>query len=97
MKPLNFKIDRWQPRREKRWERDHHGSRIAHLFTQQGIVEVYSFPGDQTQKAFTSFQLWVYPNIYQTTLKRCYHDRWLRRLARDFAHQCYLWSKQQGI
>jgi hypothetical protein len=92
-----MKIDRWKPRTPKRWERDQHGSRIATLRLEQGVVEVYSFPGDEKQKAFTALEMFIWPHAYQISLKRHYHDRWIPRLARDFAWRCYRWSKQISI
>jgi hypothetical protein len=85
---MSGKIERYVPRYEPLWKMDGHGARHAHLFTEEGLVEVYSFPGDDRTEPFTSLNMYLHPHIYSQRFGRSYHDRWLMRLAKDFAWEC---------
>lgn len=89
-------IKRYAPLSEKKWSIDQHGSRVAKLYTCYGLIEVYSFPGDDKQGAFTSLETYAYPHVYHATLPRHYHDRWLMRLAMDFGCRVYNAAKREA-
>ncbi len=100
MTPATDEITRWVPRGERLWKADPaDGSTTARIYTYYGVVELFTFPGGCPgnsqifHKAFTSMSLWIYPHEYSKRIHRHYHDRWLRRIANDFAHECYLLSE----
>lgn len=78
----------YHPRHEKLWTDNGDGSFSAHVYTDHGVVEVFTFIGDARHRAFTNLHLYLAPNVYHATLPRHYHHRWLRRLAYQFAAQC---------
>jgi hypothetical protein len=74
------------PAKLLKWEKDRHGSRIAEIATiNGGVVKVFSFPGNEKIEAFTSLETYLEGDCYHATLPRHYHDRWIGRLAEDFA------------
>lgn len=84
-----FEIRCYYPHREKGWKDNGDGSFTTHVYTDHGVVEVFTYVGDVRQSAFTNLHLYLAPQIYHATLPRHYHQRWLRRLAYHFAEQCY--------
>lgn len=96
---LNLKPTRLWPHLHKEWKRTAEGARSAKLYTDNGLVEIFAFPGGQIggkpHRAFTSLEMYLHPYVYQVTLPRCYHDRWLMRLAADFAFTCKQMAEKQ--
>lgn len=89
MPEINFgKINRWEPRQERLWKPRADGSFECVIECEEGVVELFTFPGSQTQRAFTNLKMWIHPHRYDVTLRRHYHERWIRRLAREFAWAC---------
>lgn len=83
-----LQIKRYEPRNEKEWKNNGDGSTNAKIYTDDVIVEVFTYPGGQHGGAFTHLELFIYPHMYYARLPRHYHSRWLRRLAYEFAWQC---------
>lgn len=83
-----LQISCYYPRREKRWKDNGDGSFSADVYTDHGVVEVFTYVGGERHRAFTNLHLYLAPHIYHATLPRHYHHRWLRRLAYKFADQC---------
>lgn len=54
-----------------------------------GRVEVFSFNGDDRNRAFTTFTLDYWDARWQLRLGRAYHRRWLTRLANAFAAEVW--------
>lgn len=80
---LSLEVGRYLPRLKKEWKRNSDGSISAQIYTSDGIVELFTFPGDERCRAFTHLTMYLSPYVY-----RCFHERWLRRVARQFAVQC---------
>lgn len=47
------------PRREKLWKDNGDGSFSAHVNTDHGLVEVFTYVGDERHRAFTSLHLYL--------------------------------------
>ncbi len=89
MKRVKMDISYWRHRYKEAWRRNlESGSITAQIYTEQGVVEVFTFPGDHQHEAFTRLKLWLHPHHFTCTLPRHYHERWLRRLAHWFAWDC---------
>lgn len=89
---IQQEMTRHQPRTERRWEYADDGLFFAEIYDDNGVVSVVTYPGDTRHRAFTKLEMWLYPYLYTVTLPKCYHTRWLRRLAREFAHRCWVAS-----
>jgi hypothetical protein len=88
-----MKIKRYEPELERLWEHRTDGSFRAWIYTSLGLVEFFTFPGDERYRAFTNLQMYIAPNVYASAIPRHYHDRWARRLARQFAERCHADAK----
>lgn len=84
---INFEIQSWRPRHEKKWEHRDDGSQSAEIYTDAGVVSVFAFPGDDRREGFTSLEVYYSGETHLATLPKHYHERWLRRLAFEFAYQ----------
>jgi hypothetical protein len=95
-----FNIRQWRASSRQEWELVDDGNgvkaRKAELRTRHGVVEVFSYPGNGPTPAFTSFDMYIYPNVFHARLPRCYHDRWLPRLAWRFDWACHELSENGG-
>ncbi len=75
------KISSWNPR----WRLERHDSGFKLTGTVwHGVVEVFSHDGSTHTATFTSIEYRTNRRIYATRLRRCYHRRWLGRIAMDF-------------
>jgi hypothetical protein len=81
-------LERYEPRHEKLWHNRADGGFEARIYTDEGIVDVFSFPGDGRHQAFCKFEMFIHPHVYTRRLPRHYHQRWIRRLAYQFAWDC---------
>lgn len=87
--------DRYEPSHEKLWKHGDNGLFEAHIYTQFGLVELFTYPGDTKHDAFTSLTMYFPPHVYFRLIDRHYHPRWARRLAREFACDCYLQNESE--
>lgn len=85
MKP--FKILSWKPSRRSSLEQDIYGGTVGDVFTVAGRVRVYSFPGNERNRAFTSFETYYRGQSHCARVPRHYRPSWLVRLADRFASQ----------
>ena len=84
---INFDIHSWRPRHEKKWDHNDDGSLSAEIYTDAGVVSVFTFPGDDRHREFTSLEVYYSGETHLATLPKHYHERWLRRLASEFAYR----------
>jgi hypothetical protein len=90
-----MEVERYRPRREKQWDRANDGTVDATIYTKNGLVEVFTYPGGERGAAFTSLEMYIAPYVYDCILPRHYHERWLRRLAKHFAVKCSEMAKNR--
>lgn len=96
MSSPEMQIRSWVPRYEKKWQDNGDGSFSAEIYQWCGVVEVFTYRGDDRTAAFTSLAMFISPHEYLATLPRHYDPRWLKRLARQFAERCEQLSKSKG-
>lgn len=82
-------IGNYKPRGEREWEPNSSaGCGRAQIHTAFGLVNLFTFRGDERHEAFTSLETFWFGRIYHARLSRHYHQRWWRRLARQFSQAC---------
>lgn len=83
---LGKAIKSYIPRQELEWKPDQpDGSGSARIECEEGVVDFFTYVGDERHAAFTQMEIWIHPRRYYTTIQRHYHPLWWRRLARQFA------------
>lgn len=87
MNTIKFQIAAYTPRHEKLWESRPDGSFVAEVYTTAGVVKVFTFKGDEMHDAFTTLEVYLDDEIHHSRLPRHYHQRWIRRIASEFAWQ----------
>jgi hypothetical protein len=69
------------------------GSGKAEIYTDFGVVNFFTFPGTNgppEHRAFTSLDMYLAGRVFYATIPgRFYSTRWWRRLANEFAFECY--------
>ena len=86
--PIRFNIKSWYPRKDPEFKVDENGTVQAKIITYGGIVEYFSFAGDERNRPFTHVSMYVKWKRYESTINRYYHRNWAKRIAHEFAGWC---------
>ena len=85
---MQLMVESYTPRRHPKWEW-HETGWDCELYEEAGVIKVFTHEGGHQSDPFTRIELWVGEDdtLYYARLGRAYNERWIRRIAREFAHQ----------
>ena len=85
---VEMKIQSYRPKSHRKW--DHHDTGVdCELYHEVGLIHVFTHYGSKGCNPFTKLEIWIGQDdtLYYARLDRAYHERWINRIANDFAWQ----------